>query len=58
MAGTAGSGPRSNSDGERIPFHQGTVVMWPPAALVARALRSRVSMNACDRTTGQDGIAN
>lgn len=58
MAGTAGSGSRSNSDGERIPFHQGTVVMGPRTALVARALRSRVSTNACDTTTGHDGIAN
>lgn len=54
MAGIAGSGSRSNSDGGRVPFHLGVVMA--PTAPVARALRSRVSMH--DMTTGKDGFAN
>lgn len=56
MAGTAGAGSRSNSDGERVSFRLGSVVTSPPTAPVARALRSRVSTH--HMTTGQDGIAN
>lgn len=52
MAGTAGSGFRSNSDGERVSLD--SVAALPPR--VARALPSRGSMT--DMNPGRDGIAN
>lgn len=54
MAGTAGSGFRSNSDGERVSLD--SVAALPLGARVARALPSRGSMT--DMNPGRDGIAN